>query len=101
MTATLHAENHTPTIRKLWHYSVEAVDAGGHALTGTVDSQFLFAGSVVGKESPPTHPLTKGRLDDAITFPPSSLAVPLTFEVVVHTPRGSVKLDWPVKSANA
>jgi hypothetical protein len=99
MTATLHADNHTPTIGQLWHYSVQAVDAGGHALTGTVDTQFLYGGKVVGKEDPPTHPLTNGRLDDAVTFPPPSLAIQLTFEVVVNTPLGSVTLDWPVKSA--
>jgi hypothetical protein len=101
MTATLHAANHTPTIGKLWHYSVEAADAGHHALIGTVDTQFLFGGKVVGKENPPTHPLTNGRLYNAVTFPAPSLGIPLTFEVVVHTPLGSVKLDWPVKSAKA
>jgi hypothetical protein len=100
MTATLHADNHQPTIGQLWHYSVEAVDSGGHALTGTVDTQFVYNGQVVGHEDPPSHPLTNGRLDDAVTFPSPSLAVQLTFEVVVHTSAGSVTLDWPVKSAN-
>ena len=96
MLATLHADNHNPTANQLWHYSVEATDGSGHPLSGSVLTQFLFSGQVVGKESPPTHPLTNGRLDDAVTFPTESIAYQLTFEVVVTTPKGSVTLDWPV-----
>jgi hypothetical protein len=99
MTATLTADNHTPAINQYWHYSVEATDSGGHALSGTVDTQFVYNGQVVGHEAPPTHPLTDGRLDDKVTYPAPALAVQLTFEVVVHTSLGSVTLDWPVKAA--
>jgi hypothetical protein len=98
MTATLHAESHTPIVNKLWSYSVQATDASGHALSGTVDTQFVYGGQVVGRESPPTHPLTNGRLDDQVTFPSESIAIQLTFEVVVNTSLGSVTLDWPVRA---
>jgi hypothetical protein len=98
MVATLHADNHNPTVNQLWHYSVEATDASGHPLSGTVETDFVFNGQVVGKEVPPTHPLTNGRLDDAVTFPTESIAYPLTFRVVVTISNGSVTLDWPVKS---
>lgn len=97
MRAALHGENHAPTANKLWHYSVAAIDSSGRPLSGTVDTEFAFGGQVVGRESPPTHPLSNGRLDDSVTFPARSLGIPLTFRVVVHTKLGSVTLDWPVK----
>ncbi|MBV8928457.1 MAG: hypothetical protein JO152_04960 [Mycobacteriaceae bacterium] len=95
--ATLHGENHSPKVNKLWHYSVLATNASRQPLTGTVESEFVFSGQVVGRESPPTHRLTDGRLDDKITFPAQSVGIPLTFQVVVDTGHGSVTLDWPVK----
>jgi hypothetical protein len=98
MTATFHGENHTPTIGQLWSYSVEAVDASGHGLSGTVLTEFAYNGTVVGKEDPPTHPLTDGRLDNQVTFPPASRLIQLDIQVVVTTSLGSVTLDWPVKS---
>lgn len=97
MVATLHGENHNPTANQLWHYSVEATDSGGHPLSGTVATEFVYGGQVVGHESPPTHPLTNGVLDDAVTYPTDAIAYPLTFQVVVTTSQGSVTLDWPVK----
>ena len=81
---------------KLWHYSVLATDPGGRPLSGSVDTEFVFNGQVVGREAPPTHPLKNGRLDDKVTFPAQAIGIPLTFRVVVHTPTGSVTLDWPV-----
>jgi hypothetical protein len=98
MTATLHAQDHTPKVNANWSYSVEAVNAQGQALTGTVATEFTYNGTVVGHEAPPTHPLTNGRLDDMVQFPPASLAIQLGFQVVVTTPDGSVTLDWPVKT---
>lgn len=98
MTATFHGQDHSPTIGQLWSYSVEAVDANGRPLSGTVLTEFTFNGTVVGKEDPPTHPLTNGRLDNQVTFPPASRLIELDIQVVVTTPIGSVTLDWPVKS---
>jgi hypothetical protein len=97
MRASLHGQGHAPTPGKLWHYSVLATNGSGKALSGKVDTEFVFNGVVVGHESPPTHPLKNGRLDDAVTFPARSAGIPLTFRVVVHTPAGTVTLNWPVK----
>jgi hypothetical protein len=97
LRATLHAPNHTPKAGTFWHYSVRASDANGKPVAGTVETVFAFGGQVVGRESPPTHPLTRGRLNDKVTFPARALGIPLTFRVVVHTHLGSITLDWPVK----
>jgi hypothetical protein len=97
MRASLHGPGHAPKVGRKWHYSVLATDPSGHALSGTVDTEFVFNGQVVGRESPPTHPLTNGRLNDAVTFPAQSTGIPLTFRVVIHTPAGSITLNWPVK----
>jgi hypothetical protein len=96
MHASLHGENHAPKVKTLWRYSVLATNATRQALSGTVETEFVFAGQVVGRESPPSHALTDGRLDDKITFPAQAVGIPLTFRVVVHTDLGSVTLDWAV-----
>ncbi|HLY48283.1 MAG TPA: hypothetical protein VKR21_03735 [Solirubrobacteraceae bacterium] len=95
--ATLRAENHRPVIKKNWSYTVTASDSSGRPLSGTVFSQFLVAGQVVGHETPPTHHLKDGHLHDVIVFPPQSAGVPVTFETVIHTHLGSVTLGWAVK----
>jgi hypothetical protein len=94
--ATLHAVNHTPIVNKNWPYSVVVTDAAGQALSGTVDVEFVFAGQVVGRDTPPTHPLKNGRWSDNLQFPAAAVGEPLTFQVVVHTRQGSITLDWPV-----
>jgi hypothetical protein len=95
--AVLRAQNHSPKVGKVWHYTVHATDASGHPLAGTVETQFVFGGQVVGRETPPTHPLKHGRFVDKLTFPARAVGFPLTFRVVVHTHLGTVMLDWPVK----
>jgi hypothetical protein len=97
MRATLRGESHSPRVGKPWHYSVTATDSGGHPLSGAVDTRFVFGGQVVGRESPPTHPLRNGRLHDDVTFPAQATGIPLSFEVVVRAKPGSVTLDWPVR----
>lgn len=94
--ARLIAPSHSPIANKPWAYTVLARDASGRPLTGTVDTQFLFSGQVVGRETPPTHRLTHGRLYDVITWPPRAVGEPLTLQAVVHTAAGTVSLDWPV-----
>jgi hypothetical protein len=98
MRASLHGDNHAPTVNRLWHYSVLATDASDHPLAGTVDTEFAFGGQIVGHEVPPTHGLSNGRLNDSVTFPAQAVGVPLTFQVVVHTRLGSITLDWAVKA---
>ncbi len=85
MRASLHGQGHAPTPGKLWHYSVLATNRSGKALSGKVETEFVFNGVVVGHESPPTHPLKNGRLDDKVTFPARAVGIPLTFRVVVQT----------------
>jgi hypothetical protein len=96
--ASLTAADHSPIAGKLWPYAVKVTDARGQPLPGTVDTEFVFAGQVVGRESPPTHPLVNGMLHDMVTFPPQSVGEPLSLQVVVHTSLGAVTLDWPVST---
>ncbi len=82
-----------------WAYSVRVTDASGHPLSGRIDIEFVFAGTVVGHDTPPTHPLTKGRWHDVLRFPAEAVGHALTFRAVVHTAKGSVTLNWPVTVA--
>jgi hypothetical protein len=83
-------------VGKHWVYTVHVTDASGKPLSGTVDTEFAFAGTVVGHEVPPTHRLKDGVLHDKITFPSSSVGHPITLVTVIHTAAGSVALGWPV-----
>jgi hypothetical protein len=94
--ATLHAPNHSPTAKKLWPYSVKVTDPSGKPLPGTVDTEFLFGGQVVGHEAPPTHRLNNGALRDAVTWPAQAVGEPLALRVVVHAGQRTITLDWPV-----
>jgi hypothetical protein len=94
---TLTGQSHTPIAGKPWNYTVRVTDAAGHPLSGTVETDFVFDGlGVVGRESPPVHPLKGGVLHDNVTFPPSALGHPLMLVTVVHTAAGSVAAGWPV-----
>jgi len=94
----LRAQNHAPKVNRLWSYTVTATDAAGHPLSGTVDIEFVFGGQVVGRDTPPTHPVRHGRWHDSLTFPPSAVGQPLVFRAVVHTRLGSITLDWPISA---
>jgi hypothetical protein len=93
---SLVGPNHSPTAGKLWPYTVKVSDPAGKPLSGTVDIEFLLSGQIVGRDKPPTHPLNHGTWHDLLTFPANSVGIPLTFQAVVHTPQGSITLDWPV-----
>jgi hypothetical protein len=93
---TLHAANHSPIVNKNWPYSDVVTDAARHPLSGTVDVEFTFGGQVVGRDTPPTHPLKNGRWSENLQFPEAAVGEPLTFQLVVHTHLGSITLDWPV-----
>jgi hypothetical protein len=92
----LTAANHAPVVGKDWHYALTVTDAAGHPLSGTADIEFVFSGVVVGRDTPPTHPVTDGRWHDTIRFPADAVGKPLTFRAVIHTSRGSITLDWPI-----
>jgi hypothetical protein len=94
--AALAAQGHNPTVKKNWVYTVTASDPQGHPLAGTVLTEFVFQGSVVGKETPPIHRLKKGHFRDVLNFPADSVGYPIDVQVVVRTKVGSVTLDWPV-----
>jgi hypothetical protein len=94
--ASLTGPDHAPVAGKLWPYTVKVTAASGKPVAGTVDTEFAFAGTVVGHESPPTHRLANGMLHDKVTFPPQSVGQPLSLRVVVHTAQATITLDWPV-----
>jgi hypothetical protein len=93
---SLTGADHAPAAGKKWLYSVKVTDASGKPLSGSVDIEFLFAGQVVGRDSPPTHPVKNGTWQDLLTFPDQAIGEPLTLQAVVHTSLGSITLDWPV-----
>ncbi len=92
----LVGDNHTPKLKANWFYTVTVTDPNGNPLDGTVVTAFTFGGQVVGHETPPTHKLTGGRLRDRLNFPPEAVGQPLAVQTVVHTPKGSITLTWPV-----
>jgi hypothetical protein len=98
LQATLVGEDHDPTIKVKWAYTVTATDAKGHPLSGTIETEFAYGGSVVGKEAPFKHTFTDGKITNQVTFPAESLGVSLQLQVVVITSIGTKTLDWSVKS---
>jgi hypothetical protein len=93
---SLRGASHSPTAGKEWAYTVRATGVGGKPLSGTVETEFAFAGTVVGREAPPKHRLRAGLLRDSIRFPPAAVGHPITLVTVIRTPAGSVALGWPV-----
>lgn len=94
--ASVHGANHAPVVGTHWAYTVHVTDASGKPLSGTVTTDFAFAGTVVGHETPPIHRLKDGVLHDTITFPSSAVGHPITLVAVIHTTAGSVAVGWPV-----
>jgi hypothetical protein len=83
-------------VNRQWHYKVTVTDAAGHALGGTVLTQFVLAGQVVGRETPSTHQLQNGTLSDTLVFPAQAVGSPLTVQTVVRSAAGSITLGWPI-----
>ena len=73
----LTAANHTPTAGKLWDYSVKVTSASGKPLSGTVDIEFAFGSEVVGRDTPPTHPVKDGSWQDNLKVPRDAVGEPL------------------------
>lgn len=94
--ATLHGENHTPAATKRWTYTLRVTDSAGKPLDGTVKTEFVFSGVVVGTETPAMHRLKHGALKDTIEFPRASVGHPVMMVTVVRTSAGSVALGWAV-----
>ena len=51
---------------------------------------------MVGRDTPPTHPVADGRWHDSLKFPADAVGMPLSVRAVVHTRPGSITLDWPI-----
>jgi hypothetical protein len=97
LQATLVGENHTPKIGTKWSYTVTAKDANGKPLSGTIETEFAYGGTVVGKEAPFKHTFTNGSITNQVTFPPRAKGVTgLDLQVVVITSIGTKTLDWTV-----
>jgi hypothetical protein len=97
MKVEFRGQDHSPKISVKWEYFVEATNLQGQPLAGKVLTEFVVGTTVEGKEVPPYHHLTAGKLGNKITFPPESLSVPITVQIIVTTKDGSMTLDWPVK----
>jgi hypothetical protein len=97
MRATLVGQNHNPTVNRPWAYTVTLTEAKGRPVSGTVDIEFVFNGLVVGRDTPPTHPITSGRWRDTLKFPATAAGRPLAMRAVVHSALGSRTLDWPIE----
>ncbi len=93
---SLRANNRAPQVNKPWSYAIKVTNPAGQPLSGTVDIQFVFGGQVVGRDTPPTHPVKNGTWHDSLKFPAPAIGMALTFRAVVRTALGSVILDWPV-----
>ena len=98
--ATLHGASHAPVVGKNWSYTVHVTDPSGKPLAGTVETDFVVSGlGVVGKETPATHKLKNGMLNDVVQFPAAAVGQPISLVTVVRTSAGSVALAWPVTVA--
>ena len=60
--AQLIGQTHDPVVDRNWTYAVTATDRHGHPLSGTAETEFALRGTVVGRETPSTHPLRHGQL---------------------------------------
>jgi hypothetical protein len=62
-----------------------------------LDIEFAFGGQVVGRDTPPTHPVTDGHWRDSLKFSADAVGMPLSLQAVVHTRLGSITLAWPIR----
>ena len=94
--ALLTGENHDPTAKKVWKYTVHVYSPSGAPLAGTINTEFALDGEVVGHETPPTHKLVHGYVHDTITFPKEAVGHPIDLQVIVHSGGHSFTLDWAI-----
>jgi hypothetical protein len=94
--AALLGQNHHPVANRNWSYVVHVADAHGRPLSGTLETEFAFNGTVVGRDTPFIHSFRHGGFRENLKFPATAVGYPIELQVVVHTAAGSVTLDWPV-----
>jgi hypothetical protein len=92
-SAVLHAPNHSPVENQKWWITVD-VTHGSTKLSGDVNYEFLFSGTVVSHQ--PGHKFTKGLYKDDLIFPAEAVGKPLTLRIVVKTKYGTKYLNWNV-----
>jgi hypothetical protein len=100
-TAKLTAPGHNPKARKRWPVKIVVKTAGGKAISGTVQYNFLFNGTVVQVRSCLDHGNTpcrfKGTYKDVLHFPRKSIGYPLTLRFIVKTRFGTKNIDYAIK----
>jgi len=92
-TAVLHAPNHTPIENKAWPITV-VVTKGQTKLSGDVNYEFLFSGTLVSHQ--PGHTFKNGLFKDTLTFPGAAIGKALTLRIVVTTKYGTRDINWSV-----
>ena len=100
-SAKLTAPGHSPKARKRWPVKIVVKTAGGKPLSGTVQYNFLFNGTVVGVRSCLDHGNTpckfRGTYRDVLHFPAKAIGQPLTLRFIVKTRFGTKNIDYPIK----
>jgi|tagenome__1003787_1003787.scaffolds.fasta_scaffold20093985_2 hypothetical protein len=100
-SAKLTAPGHNPKARKRWPVKIVVKTAGGKAVSGTVQYNFLFNGTVVQVRSCLDHGNTpckfKGTYRDVLHFPRKSIGYALTLRFIVKTRFGTKNIDYAIK----
>ena len=100
-SAKLTAPGHHPKARKRWPVKIVVKTAGGKPISGTVQYNFLFNGSVVQVRSCLDHGNTpckfRGTYRDVLHFPMRSVGYDLTLRFIVKTRFGTKNIDYAIK----
>ena len=100
-SAKLTAPGHHPKARKRWPVKIVVKTAGGKPISGTVQYNFLFNGTVVQVRSCLDHGNTpckfRGTYRDVLHFPAKAIGQPLTLRFIVKTRFGTKNIDYAIK----
>jgi hypothetical protein len=100
-SAKLTAPGHHPKARKRWPVKIVVKTAGGKPISGTVQYNFLFNGTVVQVRSCLDHGNTpckfRGTYRDVLHFPMRSVGYNLTLRFIVKTRFGTKNIDYAIK----
>jgi hypothetical protein len=97
LVARLQAPGHRPKAGGHWPITVTLTWQGRPA-RGHISYAFLLGGQVVSRQQVGGEPATfTGTFHDDIRWPSSAVGYPLTFRVIVTSPYGTRKLDYPVQ----
>jgi hypothetical protein len=92
-TANLYASGHEPRVGR-WPIKVTAT-RGQQKLSGDVNYQFVFQGTVVKRE--PGHRFRDGVYRDTLIWPSAAVNHSITLRVVVKTRYGTDYLNWWIR----